>query len=79
VDGDVLGGTGGEETHTLITAEMPAHTHTSGGVSPGGSGGGGLNVMYDPAVGTAETASTGGGGAHNTVQPTIILNYIIKT
>ena len=25
------------------------------------------------------TSSTGGGGAHNNVQPTIILNYIIKT
>ena len=28
---------------------------------------------------TAITSSTGGGNAHNNIQPTIILNYIIKT
>ena len=32
------------------------------------------------SVGTiTQSTSTGGGGAHNNVQPTIILNYIIKT
>jgi microcystin-dependent protein len=80
VDGDVLGGTGGEETHTLITAEMPAHTHTQDlqqqsagydGVSPSGGA--------FSSVGTMTTSSTGGGGAHNNVQPTIVLNMIIKT
>jgi microcystin-dependent protein len=28
---------------------------------------------------TATNQSTGGGGAHNNMQPTILLNYIIKT
>lgn len=28
LNGDTLGATGGTETHTLTTAEMPAHTHT---------------------------------------------------
>jgi microcystin-dependent protein len=28
VDGDVLGGAGGLETHTLTTAQLAAHTHT---------------------------------------------------
>lgn len=76
VDGDVLGGTGGLETHTLTTAQIPAHTHTSFGASgsgsfyPGGSPG---------SSGTSSnTGSTGGGGSHNNVQPTIVLNYIIK-
>lgn len=82
VDGDVLGGSGGAETHTLSTAEMPAHTHNL----PTDSGGA-LNIQslfatagsdqgYD---GSVDSATKGGGGAHNNVQPTIILNYIIKT
>ena len=28
VDGDSLGNTGGNETHTLTTAELPAHNHS---------------------------------------------------
>ena len=80
VDGDVLGGIGGAETHTLSTAEMPAHTHgliidSSTSDDFGTSGGNTNNVCS----GSGSTASTGGGGAHNNVQPTIILNYIIKT
>ena len=78
VDGDVLGDTGGAETHTLTTAQLAAHTHGKGaqfldGTGPGGAGGAGENG--DPR----DTESTGGGAAHNNVQPTIILNYIIKT
>jgi len=80
VDGDVLGGSGGAETHTLSTAELPAHTHgliidSSTSDDFGTSGGNTNNVCS----GSGSTASTGGGGAHNNVQPTIILNYIIKT
>jgi microcystin-dependent protein len=78
LDGDVLGDTGGAETHTLTTAEMPAHTHS---VPSGGSGssnyglGGSSGSFSQPQT----TGSTGNGDAHNNVQPTIILNYIIKT
>lgn len=35
------------------------------------------NASYTTAT-TATNQNTGGGGAHNNVQPTIILNYIIK-
>lgn len=73
VDGDVLGATGGAERHTLTQTEMPAHTHQYG---TSGSGGGGTSG--GGASSTRATSSTGGGGAHNNVQPTIILNYIIK-
>lgn len=74
VNGASLGASGGGQTHTLTEAQMPAHTHNaimSGGA--GGSFGVGEN-------GTASaTSSTGGGQAHPNVQPTIILNHIIKT
>jgi len=71
-----LGQTGGAKTHTLTTPEIPAHTHSIPGAS-GTSGG------FPPA--TAQDASgftsgsTGGGGAHNNLQPYITLHYIVKT
>jgi len=80
LNGDTLGDTGGSETHTLSTAQMPAHTHTVaaqqqvGGDSTNRGGSGQLG-----AAATITSSSTGGDGAHNNVQPTIILNYIIKT
>ena len=78
LDGDVLGATGGAETHTLTTAQMPAHTHSVGNTLLSGSTGNLSNTNPNRDVGTTTSGSTGGGGAHNNVQPTIILNYIIK-
>lgn len=77
LDGDTLGATGGTETHTLTTAQIPAHTHTFrlGDTSAGANFP--MKSSNDNAGFT--TDSTGGGGAHNNVQPTIILNYVIKT
>ena len=70
-----LGETTGEYTHTLTTPEMPSHTHniTQGVANIGASGyglsGSGNINIYNPLG----TQSTGGGGAHNNVQPVIAL------
>ncbi len=77
---DTLGETGGEKTHTLITAEMPAHTHkksvadTTMDLQNGSS----YNNVYKTGL-TASTESTGGGEAHNNLQPYQVVNFIIKT
>ena len=85
VDGDTLGASGGAETHTLTTAELASHTHGAGSFGVAGSTSGSSSGVAR-TNGTTQTASvtgtsgaTGSGGAHNNVQPTLILNYIIKT
>lgn len=80
LDGDTLGATGGAETHQLTTAELAAHTHDGAFCNASV----GTNFAYAhgaSAFNGTKTASdsTGGDTAHNNVQPTIILNYIIKT
>lgn len=87
---DQLGGTLGAEDHTLTSAEsgMPAHSHTVDDV--GGAVGtvdglwpyGEKGSAGAPSQGTNTTNDANAqnaSSAHNNVQPTIILNYIIKT
>lgn len=81
VNGDTFGAAGGAETHTLTEAQIPAHNHqeavaSAAGGATGITGTAGLNTG-STGVGQV-TGNTGGGGAHNNVQPTIILNKIIK-
>lgn len=72
---DSVLGTGGAETHTLSTPEIPSHTHTIAasfvGVSAGGS-----NALLQ--TGSTNTGSTGGDGAHNNMQPYIVVDYYIR-
>lgn len=69
---DTLNETGGAKTHTLITAEMPAHTHSISPISASIDAGGNVGTRYYIS-GSINTGSTGGDGAHNNLQP-----YIVK-
>jgi microcystin-dependent protein len=77
-----LSSTGGEETHVLAVGEMPAHGHTIAG-NAGFITGGGATASI-PVTGasfkfTSTTDNAGGGGAHNTMSPFLVLTPLIKT
>lgn len=74
-----VGSTGGTETHVLDVTEMPAHTHQFSNTF-NNTGLGLLGTLAGgPTVGTITSTSTGGGLAHNNVQPSLIMRLIIKT
>ena len=76
-----IGATGGEKVHLLTVNEIPSHNHdinipkmlysdvSSGSVL------GGESIVGQT---THQTGNTGGGQAHNNMQPYIVLNYIIR-
>lgn len=91
-----LAGLIGEETHLLVTGEIPSHNHalTDPGHAhtqkAGTPGGGDNNFTMNPTGGANQgpttnsqtgisLAATGGGGAHNNMQPSVGINYVIKT
>lgn len=73
---DTLGETGGAKTHTLTSAEMPAHTHgqqaetTGNNLSPFRPT---IAARGSDLLAAGSTDSTGGGGAHNNLQPYIVV------
>lgn len=72
----VLGENMGEEDHGLSVSEMASHFHTVNrysGASFSNNTGGGQN-----ANSSDNTTSTGGDAVHNNMQPSAVLNYIIK-
>lgn len=79
VDGATLGAVGGDHVHALAVSQMPAHAHNVTAAVVG-SGASYANVG-DGTLGNSATPtdSMGGGQAHPNVQPTMVLNYIIKT
>ena len=71
-----IGQTGGEQNHTLTTAELAAHSHVLNGFAGGGGSSLALNLSSSAQAGA--TANSGGDQAHNVLDPYIVLQYIIK-
>lgn len=76
-----LDGTAGEATHTLTTAEMPAHTHSLNSpftsIIAARPSGGGAAVAGTTLAGGGTLANTGGDGAHNNLSPVFGVYFII--
>lgn len=74
------GSTGGNYKHTLTVNEMPSHSHlidrsyytTSGSHKHQGTGGVSDGVNPPSGKNQLETYTSGGGSAHNNVQPYIV-------
>lgn len=71
--------TGGAKTHTLLATEMPAHVHrqrrhgTTTGSLSGPTTAPDTSSSNPTDWGTVDTGSAGGGGAHNNLQPYIVV------
>ena len=78
--GALVGSRGGAEDHTLTIMQIPPHAHRLGeerlasnsGTEPTARGG----TDYTSSL---STDHTGGGQAHNNIQPSLVVNKIIKT
>lgn len=78
---NTLGKEYGEKTHTLTANEIPPHNHSltahgsdgTGNMVSQSIGNGGSRVVASWVIG-----NTGGGQAHNNMQPSIAMNFIIK-
>lgn len=76
---DTIGQTGGEKTHTLTTAEIPAHNH---GATYTGAGTGTKTHAWLASGGSAmgyEAVNTGLGQAHNNMPPYIQVSIWRRT
>ncbi len=74
----VLGVRVGEETHTLITAELPAHTHANTFAGHSTSGGSTGYSEANPTTPSVNTGSTGSDTAHNNMQPSMAINFMMR-
>ncbi|QDO99646.1 hypothetical protein FNB15_05575 [Ferrovibrio terrae] len=79
LNGSALGAAGGNQQHQLTVAELASHGHDvnvgetpASALTPGGV------AIHQYLYYGAVALPTGGDQPHNNVQPTLILNYIIK-
>jgi len=71
-----LGETLGEAEHTLIESEIPSHAHSEGTTTlTAGTTGEIPTVVLTSDIGL--TGYTGGSGAHNNIQPSLVITYLI--
>ena len=91
MDGETLGIASGAGTHTLFETQMPSHNHkgvvqqredfnpTSGSTKQTLFGFGDIRSGSRTSASPLTINDRGGGQAHNNMQTTIILNYIVNT
>jgi len=76
------GSSGGSETHTLSTAEMPAHLHVYTRATVGSSfttnAVAGVVAVSTINSTATNTDTVGSSAAHNNVQPSMVMLYMIK-
>ena len=80
---NTIGSTGGEESHDMTERELVPHRHTVDEVRTGGSGGnqGGLEhqIIFNGRHVPINTSTAGGSQPFNVMQPSLVVNKIIKT
>jgi len=87
VSANTMAATGGIQAVTLATAQMPAHTHDAGTYNIGTGGDAAQSstngAVFRQDISTSaevsgDSGSTGGGGVHSNIPPTLAINFIIK-